>query len=217
MLNNNLLEQSLSLFQEYYVNNNNIFDTLPLYDFADYINGAAFKPKELGYIGLPVIKIAELKAGITDSTQYFSGTKDAKYLVSNKDILFSWSGNPETSIDVFIWTAGTGILNQHTFNVQSKFSCRWFTYLLLKWHKPIFTQIASNKQTTGLGHVTVGDLKRLTFPFDLNKIQTFENMISPIMELYFNNLMENQSLATMRDTLLPRLMSSELDLSALDL
>ena len=216
-INDNLLEQSLSLFQEYYVNNSVSFDTLPLYDFADYINGAAFKPKELGYIGLPVIKIAELKAGITDSTQYFSGTKGAKYLVSNKDILFSWSGNPETSIDVFIWTAGKGILNQHTFNVRSKFNCRWFTYLLLKWHKPIFTQIASNKQTTGLGHVTVGDLRRLTFPFDLNKIQNFENMISPIMELYFNNLMENQSLATTRDTLLPKLMSGEIDVSNLDI
>lgn len=213
MLNNNLLQQALSLFLEYYVKNSTPFDTLSLYDFAEYINGAAFKPKELGNTGLPVIKIAELKAGITDSTQYFSGDKDKKYIVNNKDILFSWSGNPETSIDVFVWTYGKGILNQHTFNVKSNFNCRWFTFLLLKYHKPIFTQIASNKQTTGLGHVTVSDLKRLTFPFDLNRIQSLEDLVSSKLELYFNNQMENQYLATMRDTLLPKLMSGEIDVS----
>lgn len=212
-INNNLLQQALSLFLEYYVKNSTPFDTLSLYDFAEYINGAAFKPKELGNTGLPVIKIAELKAGITDSTQYFSGDKDKKYIVNNKDILFSWSGNPETSIDVFVWTYGKGILNQHTFNVKSNFNCRWFTFLLLKYHKPIFTQIASNKQTTGLGHVTVSDLKRLTFPFDLNRIQSLEDLVSSKLELYFNNQMENQYLATMRDTLLPKLMSGEIDVS----
>lgn len=216
-INDNLLQQTLLLFQEYYVNNSTSSDILSLYDFAEYINGAAFKPKELGNIGLPVIKIAELKAGITDSTQYFSGDKDEKYIVNNKDILFSWSGNPETSIDVFVWTFGKGILNQHTFNVKSRFNCQWFTFLLLKYHKPIFTQIASNKQTTGLGHVTVGDLKRLTFPFDLNRIQNLEKLVSSKLELYFNNHMENQYLATMRDTLLPKLMSGVIDVSDIDL
>ena len=190
---------------------------MPLYEFADYINGSAFKPDELGNIGLPVIKIAELKSGITDSTKYFNGTKDEKYLVFNGDILFSWSGNPETSIDVFVWSYGNGILNQHTFNVKSKFGCPWFTYLLLKYYKPIFTKVASNKQTTGLGHVTAGDLKRLTFPFNLERITDFEDAISPFMELYYSHLLENHSLGRLRDALLPKLMSGELDVSNIDL
>ena len=215
-INENLLQQALSLFENEFVINSDINDELSLYAFADYINGAAFKPNELGDVGLPVIKIAELKAGITDSTRFFSGDKGEKYLVHNKDILFSWSGNPETSIDLFIWSEGKGILNQHTFNVKSQYRCPWFTFLMLKYHKPTFTHIASNKQTTGLGHVTAADLKRLTFPFDLDRMNYFEALITPIMDLYYGNLLENKELSTLRDTLLPKLMSGELDVSDVD-
>ncbi|MCI8485435.1 MAG: hypothetical protein HFH41_14020, partial [Lachnospiraceae bacterium] len=182
-INNNLLKQALTFFEENFIIQNNGSAEHPLYDFAEYINGAAFKPDELGDIGLPVIKIAELKAGITDSTRFFSGNKGYKYLVHNKDILFSWSGNPETSIDLFVWSGGDGILNQHIFNVKSRYDCPWFTFLLLKYHKPMFTQIASNKQTTGLGHVTAADLKRITFPLDFKKIQSFEGKVSSFMDL----------------------------------
>ena len=216
-INGNLLHQALCLFAEEYVKKADVDSELPLYDFADYINGAAFKPDELGNTGLPVIKIAELKAGITGSTQFFSGNKGEKYLVHNKDILFSWSGNPETSIDIFVWAEGDGILNQHTFNVKSKYSCPWFTFLLLKNNKTAFTHIASNKQTTGLGHVTVADLRRLTFPFDIDRMTIFEKMVTPIMDLFYYNLLENQKLSVLRDSLLPKLMSGELDVSALEL
>lgn len=217
LINENLLQQALTIFDEQFINKLDDAYELPLYEFADYINGAAFKPNELGDYGLPVIKISELKSGITDSTRFFSGNKDNKYLVHNKDILFSWSGNPETSIDLFIWSGGEGILNQHTFNVKSKYNRPWFTYLMLKYHKPIFTNIASNKQTTGLGHVTVADLKRLTFPFDRKVIDDFERTVSPIMELLYSNLIANNKLSSLRDALLPQLMSGDLDISNVSL
>lgn len=205
------------LFEHEYVKENASEPQIPLYDFAEYINGSAFRPDELGDTGLPVIKISELKSGITDSTRFFDGDKGNRYLVANGDILFSWSGNPETSIDIFIWADGNGILNQHTFNVKSKYNCPWFTYLLLKYHKPLFTKVASNKQTTGLGHVTAGDLKRLTFPFNLEQMRKFEDEISPSMSLYYNNLLENRRLESLRDILLPKLMSGEIDVSGIEL
>ena len=189
----------------------------PIYEFAEFNNGAAFKPDELGDYGRPIIKIAELKNGITDSTRFFRGDKGDKYNVHNKDILFSWSGNPETSIDIFVWSGGDGILNQHTFNVKSKYNCHWFTFLLLKHFKPDFTFIASNKQTTGLGHVTAADLRRLTFPFEVDRMRLFEERVSPMMDLYYDNLLENNRLAALRDLLLPRLLSGELDISDIDL
>lgn len=88
---------------------------------------------------------------------------------------------------------------------------------MLKYHKPTFTHIASNKQTTGLGHVTAADLKRLTFPFDLDRMNAFETTVRPIMDLLYGNLLENRELSSLRDTLLPRLMSGELDVSDIDL
>lgn len=212
-INENLLQQAHALFAKRFVTSGITGESKPLYEFAEYINGAAFKPKECGDRGLPIIKIAELKNGITDSTRYFEGTKGDKYLIENKDILFSWSGNPDTSIDIFIWTHGKAILNQHTFNVKSYSNHRWFTFLLLKYFKPEFARIANDKQTTGLGHVTASDLKRLTFVFNKEAIESFEEEIRPIMEAVYSNQVENQQLADLRDTLLPKLMSGDLDIS----
>ena len=212
-INENLEQQAQALFEQRFVTSEVDGDEKPLYEFADYINGAAFKPSECGDIGLPIIKIAELKNGITDSTRYFDGFKGEKYLIQDKDILFSWSGNPDTSIDIFIWTHGNAILNQHTFNVKSNTNHRWFTYLLLKHFKPQFTHIASNKQTTGLGHVTATDLKRLTFIFNASVIDAFEHEVYPFMEMFYQNIKENQMLMQLRDGLLPKLMSGEIDLS----
>ena len=216
-INDNLQQQAHSLFEQRFVWSGLDGEEKPLYDFADYINGAAFKPSECGDHGLPIIKIAELKNGITDSTRYFDGFKGEKYLIRDKDILFSWSGNPDTSIDIFLWTHGDAILNQHTFNVKSYTGHRWFTYLLLKYFKPEFSRIASNKQTTGLGHVTASDLKRLTFNYNKAAIEAFEDEISPLMNMVYNNMIENLRLAQLRDCLLPKLMSGELDVSTIQL
>ena len=216
-INDNLLAQAQALFTQRFITDDIEGNEKPLYDFADYINGAAFKPSECGEHGLPIIKIVELKNGITDSTKYFDGFKGEKYLIQDKDILFSWSGNPDTSIDIFIWTHGRAILNQHTFNVKSNTGHRWFTFLMLKHFKPEFSRIASNKQTTGLGHVTANDLKRLTFIFNETAIETFEQEISPFMETIYSNMIENQRLEPLRDSLLPKLMSGEIDVSDVQL
>ena len=209
-INENLLAQAQTLFAQRFIVDDIEGVEKPLYDFADYINGAAFKPSECGNQGLPIIKIAELKNGITNSTKYFNGFKGEKYIIQDKDILFSWSGNPDTSIDIFIWTYGKAILNQHTFNVKSKTDHRWFVFLMLKYFKHEFSRIASNKQTTGLGHVTANDLKQLTFISNESAIEGFEREVSPFMETIYSNMMENQSLAQLRDNLLPKLISGEL-------
>lgn len=216
-INDNLLAQAQAIFMQRFITDEIEGDEKPLYDFADYINGAAFKPSECGDHGLPIIKIVELKNGITDSTKYFDGFKGEKYLIQDKDILFSWSGNPDTSIDIFIWTHGKAILNQHTFNVKSNTGHRWFTFLMLKYFKPEFSRIASNKQTTGLGHVTAADLKRLTFVFNEDAIEAFEHEVNPFMETIYSNMMENNRLEQLRDNLLPKLMSGEIDVSDIQL
>lgn len=223
MINENLLQQAQALFISWFVDYEPFGGIMPddwkaisVYDLADYINGAAFKKNEYSDTGLPIIKIAELKNGITDSTQRCCVKKDDKYYIDDRDILFSWSGNPDTSIDTFIWSMGRAILNQHTFRVVSKYDAPAFTFFLLKYLKPQFTHIASNKQTTGLGHVTVADLKRLQFTSNANVISEFNTLVMPMFNLIFSNYKEIQQLSVLRDTLLPQLMSGELDVSDLD-
>ena len=55
-------------------------------------------------------------------------------------------------------------MNQHIFKVtpNEEIVDRDYFYFLMKYLKPWFTQIASNKQTTGLGHVTIADIKRMS-------------------------------------------------------
>ena len=217
-INTNLEQQAQALFKNWFVDFEPFGGKMPegwkektLYEYADFINGTSFKEDEYGTEGLPIIKIAELKNGITEATQYFNGEKDPKYNVENGDILFSWSGNPDTSIDIFIWSLGNGILNQHTFNVKSHTNNKWFTYCLLKYFKPEFCHHASCKQTTGLGHVTASDLKQIAFSSEDKAVSDFENLIAPIMKHIFNNKLENQKLVNIRDTLLPKLMNGEIE------
>lgn len=223
-VNKNLLQQAQALFISWFVNYEPFGGIMPedwkaisVYNLADYINGAAFKKNEYSDTGVPIIKIAELKNGITDSTQRCCVKKDDKYYIDDRDVLFSWSGNPDTSIDTFIWSMGRAILNQHTFRVVSKYDAPAFTFFLLKYLKPQFTHIASNKQTTGLGHVTVADLKRLQFSAKASVISEFNTLVMPMFDLIYSNYKEIQQLSVLRDALLPQLMSGELDVSTLDL
>src|SRR5665213_606437 len=67
-----------------------------LYDCADYINGAAFRNEHFSADrqGLPVIKIGELKDGITAQTKFCEIEREPKYRINSGEILFSWSGSP---------------------------------------------------------------------------------------------------------------------------
>ncbi len=196
-MNEKLIEVGTLFFKSFFGSNNEKSSCMPLYDIAGYINGTSFDEEEYADSGLPIIKIAELKEGITSATQYFVGEKDNKFLIEDGDILFSWSGNPETSIDAFIWTHGRGILNQHTFKMVCTHG-KAFTFFMLKYCKPDFVKAAQGKQTTGLGHVTVQDLKRLTIPFDVEMAKEFNIEGVPIIDAVYNNLQEINLLNTMK-------------------
>jgi len=187
----------------------------PLYDIATYINGAAyaaFQPNDERR-GLPIIKIAELKAGVTSHTRFSDVEMPEKYRIARGDILFSWSGNPDTSIDTFVWPHGPAWLNQHIFRViPHADNERAFVLSTLKYLKPVFAEIARNKQTTGLGHVTSADMKRLLVARPDDRVASAWSIIAaPLLERIFHNEVESHSLSTARDTLLPRLLSGELE------
>lgn len=187
-----------------------------VYDLATYINGAAYKAFDpnLEMRGLPIIKIAELKAGVTSQTAYSDVVMPEKYRILTGDILFSWSGNPDTSIDTFVWPHGSAWLNQHIFRVVPHVQGeRAFLLRTLKYLRPVFAELARNKQTTGLGHVTVADLKRLQVVKPGHAvIERFDRVVAPAHRKIFDNDQRVQTLIALRDTLLPRLISGQLRL-----
>jgi type I restriction enzyme S subunit len=138
------------------------WDRCSLYSLAQWVNGLAFRDIQFGSSGMPVIKIAEIKGGISGQTKFTEQTFDDSVRVRAGDLLFSWSGQPETSIDAFWWRGPEGWLNQHVFRVTPAEDIDpTFLFYLLRYLKPNFVGIARNKQTTGLGHVTKRDLQNI--------------------------------------------------------
>lgn len=185
----------------------------PVIDQANWINGAAYK--KMHFVargeGLPVIKIAELKAGVTAITAFTNTDLGSRYRIDDGELLFSWSGNPDTSIDTFIWAGGPAWLNQHIFAVrQNGTRAPGFLFAMLKYLNPTFAEIARDKQTTGLGHVTKDDLKRLHVVVPSREAEAaFNALITPIFMKLQATLLESRTLAEIRDYLLPRLMTGQ--------
>lgn len=164
-----------------------------LFDLATWKNGLSFKKIDFSDTGLPVIKIAELNNGINSNTSFTKGNYGEDVFIRRDDILFSWSGNPKTSIDVFRYRLQNGWLNQHIFKVTANedFVTKDFLYYVLKFLKPHFTQIATNKQTTGLGHVTISDLKRISLIIPSKSVQ---NKIVSILKTIDSKIESNRAI-----------------------
>lgn len=189
----------------------------PLYDTAEYVNGAAFKAKDFSpdKNGLPIVKIAELKSGISPQTKFTIKVMPEKYCINDGSILYSWSGSPETSLDVFKWFGGEGWLNQHIFLINTDSSSqKVFVFNLLKFLKPELISIAKNKQTTGLGHITIADMKRLQVAYpNEHGMKLIKDYLCPLYDLDSNNIIQIENLKQQRDALIPKLLSGELQIN----
>ena len=185
-----------------------------LYEIATFINGAAYKNFDFTDEpeALPIVKIAEIKNGISSQTKFTKTILADKYRISNGDILFSWSGNPDTSIDTFIWTGGDAWLNQHIFKVLPKNNKeKSLVYYQLRILKTKFSEIARNKQTTGLGHVTAQDMKNMYITKCPSAILSlFNNSADLLLDRYYLNLMDIKNQSKIQDALLSRLLSGEI-------
>lgn len=178
-----------------------------LTDIAEYLNGLALQkfPPESQYNYLPVIKIKEMKSGITNQTDKASKNIESKYVVNDGDILFSWSG----SLEIDIWKYGKGALNQHLFKVTSEKYPKWFFYYWTLYHLPHFRQLASAKAVT-MGHIQRHHLRDAEVAIPDDKfLEKADKVMSPVLEKIIFNNSQIQTLSKLRDTLLPKLMKGE--------
>ena len=122
----------------------------PLDSVAHFQNGLAlqkFRPAE-NEARLPVVKIAQLRAGEVNSGEWASSTIKPECIIENGDVVFSWSG----SLLVQMWCGGRAALNQHLFKVTSEEYPKWFYLHSILSHFPEFQRIAKDKATT-MGHI----------------------------------------------------------------
>jgi type I restriction enzyme S subunit len=177
----------------------------PLDQIAEFLNGLALQkfPPIPGEESVPVIKIAELRSGVSANSNRAAMALPQKYLIDDGDFLFSWSG----SLLAKFWTEGKGALNQHLFKVTSRDFPSWF-YTQWVWHHLTeFQSIAASKATT-MGHIQRGHLTAaITTCPSTSTIAALGKVMQPLQDQILGNLLESRTFAETRDTLLPKLMS----------
>jgi type I restriction enzyme S subunit len=174
---------------------------------AHYLNGLALQKYPPGDgPTLPVIKIAQLRKGDSVGADRCNTELPVNYIVQDGDVLFSWSG----SLEVELWCGGPGALNQHLFKVTSPEFPKWFYYLWTLCHLDEFRLIAAGKATT-MGHIQRGHLSaaKVLIPPRL-LLDAMTRTMSPHIDQLIANRIQSRTLATLRDTLLPKLLSGEL-------
>lgn len=182
----------------------------PIDAIANYQNGLAlqkYRPKDNQNF-LPVVKIAQLKYGVATSEEKASPDINPACIIDNGDVVFSWSG----SLMVDLWCGGKAALNQHLFKVTSEAYPKWFYYYWTRYHLAAFQQIAADKAVT-MGHIKRSHLQEAWCAVpnvDLDRIEVLASLVSKQIELR----LETFTLTRLRDTLLPKLLSGEISVSA---
>ena len=212
-INENLEQQAQALFKSWFV------------DFEPFKNGE-FVAYELGMIpkGWRVYSLSEFLPVIT-------GKKDANVAKGGPYPFFSCSQDYGWTDDYSfegnaILVAGNGDFNVKMYN--GKFEAYQRTYVLIP-HNPQYTawlfyavkyhlnDITSAARGSVIKFITKGNLADFRFPApsNLDKTEVIERF-SCIKRIVAFNQQESRSLAELRDTLLPKLMSGELKVNEIE-
>lgn len=188
------------------------WERLSLLDIASYKNGLAmqkFRPAP-GDPGLPVLKIKELGQGVcTPDSERCASTIDESVKIHDGNLVFSWSG----TLLLDFWAGGDAGLNQHLFKVTSDRYPSWLYYLWTKHHMDRFIMLAKDRATT-MGHIKRSALaeSEVLIP-PVEQLEVLTRRMQPIVDELVVNKIQSRNLAGLRDVLLPKLMSGEIDVS----
>lgn len=167
---------------------------------------------------------------ITDSG--FLDMSALKYMISDEDYAF-WTRKIEiVAGDCVITNVGrVGAVSQAPAGTHAAMG-RNMTCIRLKegkaWTSYLITMLLSDhmkreiSKNTDVGTImnalNVKDIPKLEFPiFDDEAMDELEQSLKSVRGMIEGNYLENQRLASLRDALLPKLMSGELDVSDLDI
>lgn len=211
--NKTLEQMAETFFRQWFVEEaGEDWEEKPLSSIANFLNGLAcqkFPPKN-AVDKLPVLKIKQLRNGFSDDCDWCTTDVKPEYIVENGDVIFSWSA----SLMVKIWDGENCILNQHLFKVTSDNFPKWFYYLWSKHHLDEFVSISSSHATT-MGHIKRGDLDdAMVLVPSPEELEKMTDEVQSLIEKQISNSKQIRTLESLRDTLLPKLMSGEVRIVA---
>ena len=218
-INDNLLGQMQALYRSWFV------DFLPfggskprtwtetdIYSLANIIYGAPFKSKQFNTdgVGTPIIRIRDLKD--QQFATYTTEIHPKGYLLQPGDIVVGMDGE----FRPYIWGNDGAWLNQRVCVFENKRpNGKAFLYFTIK---PLLYGIEQTQVATTVIHIGKKDFDafEITLP-DASTLDDFDALTTPMMRVIVSNCFENKRLAALRDILLPKLMSGEIDVSDIQL
>jgi len=218
-INKNLFEQMQALYKDWFANFEPFGGVRPsswnytnIYDIANIIYGAPFASKLFNTDGLgkPIIRIRDLKEQtfVTFTTEEHS----KGHLIQPGDIVVGMDGE----FRPYIWGNEPAWLNQRVciFESNRPKGKAFVLYTI----KPLLNKIEQTQVATTVIHIGKKDFDafEIVLP-DEATLDSFDSITAPMVEKIVNNSLQNKRLAVLRDTLLPKLMSGELDVSNIDL
>ena len=221
-INKNLLEQALTLYSTQ-------FATLDrngyIGDYCSVKSGFAFKSSWWTTTGVKVIKIGSinqdnlnlLECSYVDEDK-IDRAKDFK--VNAGDLLIAMTGATIGKFAMVPYSSDTLLGNQRVgkfFLGNNSVEKLPFIYCTLK-QPEVYYEILNRGQGSAQPNISASDI--MSIPCIIpsqDAINDFNGTAQPLFGLIISNQRENQQLSKVRDTLLPKLMSGELDVSDINL
>lgn len=221
-INANLEQQAQALFNEKILNN-------PKHgcigDYCSIKSGFAFKSAWWQNAGVRVIKIKNIgPSGLNlQECSYVSDDKVSiakDFVVKGGDLLIAMTGATIGKFAIVPHTDEILLVNQRVgkfFLGNNPLEKLPFIYCTLK-QPEVASVIINRGQGSAQPNISGNDIMSITCTYsDENIISDFNNICRPYFEKIIINQYENTRLSALRDTLLPKLMSGEIDVSKVDI
>ena len=214
-INDNLLEQMQALYKLWFVDYRPFGGVMPtswtqtgIYSLANIIYGAPFASKQFNTEGngRPIIRIRDLKD--QQFATYTTEVHPKGYLLHPGDIVVGMDGE----FRPYIWGNDEAWLNQRVCVFENKRpNGKAFLYFTIK---PLLFAIEQTQVATTVIHIGKKDFDAFEIMLpDTELLDVFDVITTPMVEQIVSNSIENKRLAIMRDALLPKLMSGEINVS----
>lgn len=221
-INDNLLQQSLCIYSEMIGSRSK--DGC-IGDYCSIKSGFAFKSKWWQDSGVPVIKIGSINQDYLNLSDcsYVSEDKISlanDFIVGGGDLLIAMTGATIGKFTMVPKVSKTILVNQRVgkfFLGDNPISRLPFIYCTLK-QPEIVSEVINRGQGSAQPNISASDIMSIPCVIPPTEvIDEFNKSTSQMFELIINNQYENSVLANTRDSILPKLMSGELDVSELNL
>lgn len=222
MKNENLYAQARTIKNQLIISNKGNYDLLPLADVAT-INPDTYTPKE-SWEYVNYLDTSSITNNVITSIQHIITARDklpsrAKRKVMAGDVLFSTVRPNQNHFGIISaplpnMLASTGFA---TIRSKKSFVSNEIIYLCLTEKNFVEKmQQLAEQSTSTFPSIKPSDLGSCQIPYPKNeKPDVFVNSIKSLFSLISANERERYYLAIMRDTLLPKLISGEVDVSAI--